>query len=138
MIVKIPQPGAIHFLLPFIAMPSIIAIVILLASIWVMLCSTFSLFCGHNCIIYGFNFCMWVSSCVATCISSMHVHTGMFTDITIVLMALTFMLIPPISWSLFSLWLLQNSQYTVYKSRPGLYMMCTLYWCILSIIHCSL
>ena len=37
----------------------------------------------------------------------------------------------------FSAWLLQDSQSMTYKSRPGLYMMHTLYRCINSIMLCN-
>ena len=98
-----------------------------------MPCST-SFFCDQPCIIYVFTFCRWVSSHVANCMSSMDVHTEIFND---VLMALTFIIIPAISWSLFFVWLFQDSQSTTYRSGPGLYMMYTLYWCILSTTHCN-
>ena len=60
----------------------------------VMLCSTSSFLCGQPCIIYVFSFCRWVSSLVATCMSFVSVHIGIFTD--------TFMFTPVISWFLFS------------------------------------
>ena len=47
------------------------------------------------------------------------------------------MLIPAISWFLFSVWLFQDNQSTMYRSEPGLYIMCTLHWCILSIMYCN-
>ena len=48
---------------------------------------------------------------------------------------LTFM--PGISWSQFSMWLCQSSQSAVYSSGPGLYRICTLCWCICSMMCCS-
>ena len=64
--------------------------------------------------------------------SSIHMHTGMFTD---GLMAFTVTLIPAISWSLFPAWLLWDDQSMMYKSEPRLNIMCTLNWCIHSIMH---
>ena len=84
-------------LLPFIVMPSIIASLLLLGQYCLILCSSPSFLCGQPCIIYAFSFCRLVSSCVAACMSSMGVHTGIFTDVVI---ALTFMLIPENTWSL--------------------------------------
>ena len=95
-----------------------------------MLCSTSSFLCGQPCIIYAFRFCRWVSSHVTTCMSSVEVHIGKFHG---VMMALTFMLILVMSWSLLSVWLFWDSWSTMCKSGPGLYMICTLHWCILSI-----
>ena len=75
-----------------------------------------------------------MSSCVAAYISSVDMHTGIFTD---VLMALTFMLIPAISSSFFSVCLFGDSQIAVCTSGLGLNMICTLYLCIIRIIHCK-
>ena len=65
---------------------------------------------------------------------SIDVHTDIFTD---VLMTFTFMLISAISWSLFFIWLFWESQSTMYRSEPNLYMMHTMYCCILGIICCN-
>ena len=40
--------------------------------------------------------------------------------------------------SLFFLWFCLESQSAMNRSSPGLYMILTLYWCILSRIHCSI
>ena len=61
--------------------------------------------------------------------SGMHVYTGMFTD---VLMTFMFSFIPGVSCCLFCYWLLWDSQDVMFQSRASLYMMGTLYWCILA------
>ena len=113
-------------------MPLIIADFFLIGMYCLILWSTSSFFCGKPCIIYAFCFCSYVSSPVAACMSSMDVHTALYTDMQI---ALKVKFIPVISWSVYSLWLFRDSQSTMYKSGWGLYMMCTLYWCIHSIMH---
>ena len=45
---------------------------------------------------------------------------------------------PGISASLFSVWFCLESQSVMSRSSPGLYMILTLYWCILRRIHCIL
>ena len=45
------------------------------------------------------------------------------------------MLFPVISWSLLPVWLFEESQSVMYKSWPGLYMIHTLQWWILSMMH---
>ena len=99
-----------------------------------MLCSNLSFLSDYPCIIYDFHFYMWVSSYVAACMSSMDVYKGILTDVW---MVFTFLLIPVISWSLFSAWLFWDSDSIKNTSGPSLYMTCTLYWCILSIMHCN-
>ena len=49
---------------------------------------------------------------------------------------LTFMLRPHISLSMFSLWLCNDNQSLINSSGPGLYSMCTMYWCMCIIMHC--
>ena len=124
----------IIILLPFIVMPLILASLLCIGQYCLMLCSTSSFLCGQPIIIYVFILSSWVSSCVATCVSYIDVHTGTFIDVP---MALTFLLIPALSRSLFYVWLFWDSQSVMQKSEPGLYMMFILYWCILSIIHCN-
>ena len=51
---------------------------------------------------------------------------------------LMFMFIPGISSSLFSLWFWLDSQSSMNRSGPGLYIILILYWWILSSMHCSL
>ena len=114
----------IIILLPFISVPLIIASSLHSGQYCHVLCSTSLLLYGQPSIIYKFSFCTWVSSHVAASMSSMQVHTGIFSD---VLMTFTFMFIPVISWTFFSVWLLWDSQSAIYKSGPGLYMMHTLY-----------
>ena len=97
-----------------------------------MPCYNLSFLCGQALIMYDLSFCKWASSCVASCMSSMDVHRGIFTDM---LMTFTFTFMPEISWPLFSAWLIQGSQSVMCRSGPGLYMMCTLYCHIFSIIH---
>ena len=72
---------------------------------------------------YDFNLQGSVSSKVVISISSIDVHICIFTD---VLMAHTFMFMPVICWSLFSVWLLWDNQSAMYRSGPGLYIMGTL------------
>ena len=123
----------IIILLPFIAMPPIIANPPLTGQYCPTLCST-SFLCGQPCMMYAFTFCRCVSSCVAVWIYSMDMQTGMFTE---VLIALMFMLIPEIPWFLFSVWLLWDNQSMMYKCGLGLHLIQILYWCILSIICCN-
>ena len=72
---------------------------------------------------HDFSFWMSTSSLVASCMVSIDVHPG--TD---VLKAIMFMSMPVISRFLFSVWLLQDNQSTMYRSGQGLCIMCTLYW----------
>ena len=65
-----------------------------------------------------------MSSRVVACMSPVDVYTSIFTN---VLMACTLMIMPVISWSLFSVRFWDN-QSAIYRSEPGLYMMYTLYW----------
>ena len=123
----------IIILLSFITMPSIIANSFLTDQCCLMLRYTSSFLCSQPCIMYAFSSCRCASSHVVAYKSSMDVHTGVFAK---VLIAFTFTLIPVISWSLFSVWLLQDSLSTMYMSGPDLYMTYTLYWCIHSIICC--
>ena len=58
--------------------------------------------------------------------------------LVVVCMALAFSCLPGIYMSLFSFWFCLDSQSAMNISGPGLYMILTLYWCILSRIHCSL
>ena len=110
---------SIIFLLPFVAMLSIIASSLLIAQYCFMLCSTSSFLCGQPCIMYNFSLCRSVSSRVAACMSSIDAHTGIFTD---VIMACTFIFMPVISWSFISVWLLWDSQSAMYRSHPSLYI----------------
>ena len=105
-------------------MPSITANSLLIGKYCLMLCFT-SFLCGQP--------LLYKPSAPAGMIS-LEIHTGMFTE---VLMAFTFIPIPSISWSLFSVCLLWHSQSVMCKSWPGLYLMSTLYWCIHSIMHYS-
>ena len=116
----------------FITVPSIIASSFLVGQYCLKICSN-SPSCVAIPVLYAFSSCRYESSCVTACIYSMDVHTGIFTE---VLMSLTFILIPAISRSLFPSWLLWDSQSMIYKSGSGLLYMCTVYWCICSIIHC--
>ena len=53
------------------------------------------------------------------CLSSLDVHTGIFT---VVLTAFTFLFLPVISLPFSSVWLSLDSQSAIYKSEPGLYI----------------
>ena len=94
----------------------------------------FNFFCIHPFIMYVFSFWRSVSFQIAAYMYFIDVHTGMFTDVMI---ACTFMFLSVISWSLFSLWLSWDNQSTVYRSRPGFYIIHTLYWWMCSMIHCN-
>ena len=59
-------------------------------------------------------------------------QSGMFV---IVCMASICNCMPGISASLFSLWFCLESQSVMNRSGQGLYMILTLYWCILGRIH---
>ena len=84
--------------------------------------------------VYNFRIYRLTSWWVASCISSMDVHIGIFTD---VLMACTFMFMPMISLSLFSVQLFRDNQPTVYRCGPGLYTMDALYWSMCSMMCCK-
>ena len=76
------------------------------------------------------------SSCdVACCNCCIVMQSGMFVVICLVSI---FNCMPGISASLFSVWFCLESQSVMNRSGPGLYMILTLYWCILSRIHCIL
>ena len=66
--------------------------------------------------------------------STINIHIGMFTTVPILCMIL---LICAISWSLFSVWWCHESQSTIYRSGPGLYSTCMLYWWMHSMMCCS-
>ena len=62
-------------------------------------------------------------------------QSGMFV---VVCMTSIFNCMPGISASLFSVWFCLESQSAMNRSGPGLYLILTLYWCILSSLHCIL
>ena len=78
--------ASVH-LLPFITMPFMIANSFPIGHYSLMLWSTSAFLCGQCCITYAFSSWSFVSSCVAVCITSMDLQTGMFTE---VLIAFTF------------------------------------------------
>ena len=61
-----------------------------------------------------------------------------FWDVLVVFMVLMFTCIQVISTSLFSLHVCLEIQSATKRSGPGLYIILTLYWCILKRIHCTL
>ena len=63
-------------------------------------------------------------------------HVWLYTLLCL-LMTFMFILIPSISWSLFSLCLLWNSQSMMYKSGQAVHNMHAMYWCIPSMMHCN-
>ena len=99
----------------------------LIMSDWSMLLDTLFPFicfsCGWPYIVYDFSFCRSASSQVTICMSSLDVHIGIFTDVMTVCI-----LMPEISWSLFSVWLCRDNQSAMYRSGLGLYRMYTQYW----------
>ena len=122
----------IIILLPFLTMPSIITNLFLIGQ-YASHHNPLLPYCGVSPALYlTISSCRCASSCVAACMSSMNVYTDMVTEL---LIAFTFILTPAISWSLFSAWLIQDNQSMVYKSGLVLYMMCTLNWCIHSIMY---
>ena len=58
--------------------------------------------------------------------------------VLVVCMSSIFSCMPGISVPLLSVWLYQESQSVMNRSSSGLYIILTLYWCILSKIHCIL
>ena len=94
----------------------------------------FVFLCRQPCIMHDFSFWGSASSQVTACMYSYEVHTGIFSN---VLMTCMFMFMSVDSWSLFSVWLLWNNQFTIYRSLPGLYIMCTLYWWMHSMMYCK-
>ena len=71
---------------------------------------------------------------VPSCIFHIDEHIGRSNAVSI---ALTLMLRPHISLSLFSSWLCHDSQSAMNSLRPGLYSMHTLYQCLCRIMHCG-
>ena len=123
----------IIILLPFMAMPPIIASLLLISQQYWILCSSSS-FCVASHLL-----CMVLPlqvgiSCVATCMSFMDVHTGIFT---VVLVAFTLSSCQWFFLSLSSVWFFLDSQFVMYRSGPELYIMQTPSWCMQSIICCN-
>ena len=89
---------------------------------------------GQPCIMYVSSYWRFASTWAAACMSCIDVHTGILTDM---LMAFGFMLMPVISWSLFSVWFFWDNQFIMYRSGPGLYIIYTLYWWMCSMMYCN-
>ena len=69
---------------------------------------------------------------VASANCGIDMHSGMFAAVCIFS---TFISMPGISASLFSVWLCLESQYAMKRSGPGLYNILTQNWSILRRIH---
>ena len=98
-----------------------------------ILFSTLCLVCCQLCIMHDFSLCRSASLMVAACISSIDKNIGMSTAL---LVACMLMLMPVISWSLFSTCLFQDDQSTMHN-QPDLYKMHTLYWRMPSLMQCN-
>ena len=94
-----------------------------------------SLFSGQPLIILSLSCCRWSSCEVACCNCCITMQSGMFV---VVYMASTFNCMSGISSSIFSLWFCLESHLAMNRSGPGLFMILTLYLCILRRIHCIL
>ena len=105
--------------LVFIATPSNVARSCLIGQYLPKTGSNSSLFCSHSLLMSVYSICSSVFSLVADLMSSINMETGISTAVFIVCI---FMLIPAISLSLFSVWLWQDIQSTINRSRPGLYI----------------
>ena len=79
--------------------------------------------------------CRWSSCEIAWHNCCIFMQFGMFV---VVFMASTFNCMLHISSSLFSLWFCLKIQFAVKRSGPGLYMIVTVYCCILGRIQCIL
>ena len=115
------------------AMPSIMANSCLMGQYFCMSCATSYVLCGKPCMTYNSSSCVCASLAVASHISHIDVHTGRSTAVLIVLMS---MLRLHISLSSFSSWLCHDNKSAINSPGPGLYSMCTLYWCMHRIMHC--
>ena len=100
-----------------------------------MSCDIWFPFSGQPLMMYTFSCCRWSSCDVACCNCCIVMHSGMFV---IVCMASIFNCMPGISASLFSVCFCLESQSAMNRSGLGLHIFLTLYWCILSRIHCIL
>ena len=78
--------------------------------------------------------CMYTSSFVAVCMSTVVMHVGISV---VLLMELMLMFMPAISPSLFPVWFCLDGWSVTYTSGPSLYMTCILYWWTLRRMHCS-
>ena len=114
-----------HF--PFMATPSIKANSCLIGQYFCMPCATSSFSCSQSFMIYDWSSYKCTSLVIASSISCIDVQTGRSTAVS---NASMFMLRPHTSLSLFSLWLCYDSQSTMNSSGPGLFSLCTLYWCM--------
>ena len=121
--------------LPLMTTPSITAMSSLNVQYVLMSCGSWLLLSGHFYMTYAMRCRRCWSWDVASCSSCVVIHSGLFVvDCT----ALIFIHKTAISLSLFSLWFCLDIQSAINRSGPGLYMILTLYWCILNRIHWSL
>ena len=120
---------------PLTATPSITAMSSQNIQYVMMYHSNWSSLSGHSCMIYSMS-CWRCCSYDVTSFSSLNViHSG---TLVVNCMALMFICMPLISLYLFSSWFWLDSQSAMNKSGPRLFMILTLYWCILNRIHWSL
>ena len=106
--------------LSFIVTPIITARSCLIGQYLPKVGSKSSLFCGYPLVICACSICSSASILIAVLMSFIDVQTGMSI---VMLSVCILMLIPAISWSLFSVWLWQDSQSALWRSGPGLYDM---------------
>ena len=120
---------------PLMTAPSITAMSSLNIQCFLMSYGSWSLLSDHSYMIYSMS-CLRCWSWDVASFSLLNVmHSG---TLIINCMALMLICMPLISLSLFSLWFCLGSQSAMNKSGLGLYMILTLYWCILNRIHRSL
>ena len=100
-----------------------------------MSCGICSLCYCQPCMLHSLRCCRCSSCDFTFCIPCTVIQSGI---LVVVCMASIFNCIPGISASFFPLWFCLEFQSAMNRSGEGLYMILTLYWCILSGIHCSL
>ena len=114
--------------LPFMTTPLITAMSSENAHYALMSCASWFLLLGHPCMAYSIRCWRCWSWDVASCTPCIVIHFGM---LVIDCIALILVYMPVISSSLFLPWLCLDSQSAMNRSGPGLYIILTLYWCIL-------
>ena len=121
--------------LPLNMIPSITAISSPNVQYVQIFCNIWSLSSCQHLMMYPFSCCRSSSCDVACCNWCIVMHSGVFV---VVCMTSIFNCMPGISASLFSAWSCLESQSVMNRSGPDLYMILTLYLCILTRIHCIL
>ena len=100
-----------------------------------MTCGSWFLLSGHSCMMSCMRHCRCWSWDIASCSLFIVIHCCM---LVVDCIALTPNYIPGISSYLFFLWFCLDSQFTMNRSGPGLYMILTQYWSILNRICLSI